>query len=54
MGEIYCSETEQLEEDVKSKMPGIEAVGIENILISRAQEKQDPQVQMAMLQRPEY
>jgi hypothetical protein len=51
MGEIYCSETEQLEEDVKSKMPGIEAVGIENILISRAQEKQDPQVQMAMLQK---
>ncbi len=51
MGEIYCSETEQLEEDIISKIPGVEAVSIENILISRAQEKQDPQVQMAMLQK---
>ncbi|NSW90002.1 MAG: DnaJ domain-containing protein [Firmicutes bacterium] len=51
MGEVYCNETEQLEEDIKSRMPTIEAVSFENILISEAQEKQDPQVQMAMLQK---
>lgn len=51
MGEIYCSETEQLEADIKANISEIEAVGFENILISRAQEKQDPQVQMAMLQK---
>lgn len=51
MGEIYCNETEQLEADIKAGIPEIEAVGFENILISKTQEKQDPQVQMAMLQK---
>jgi len=51
MGEIYCNDTGQLEEDIKAEIPVIEAVGFENILISQAQEKQDPQVQMAMLQK---
>lgn len=51
MGEIYCNITEQLEEDIKARIPGIEAVSLENILISKTQEKNDPQVQMAMLQK---
>ncbi|HOJ12232.1 MAG TPA: DnaJ domain-containing protein [Clostridiales bacterium] len=51
MGDIYCSDTENLEKTLKENIPEIEAVGIENILISNAQEKQDPQIQMAMLQK---
>lgn len=51
LGDIYSTDTDQLEIDLKAKIEGIEAIGIENLMVSAAQEKQDPQVQMAMMQK---
>jgi len=51
MGDIYCSDADKLQEDLKANISGVNAVGIENLLMSGSQEKQDPQVQIAMMQK---
>ncbi|NLC69497.1 MAG: hypothetical protein GX754_12110 [Clostridiaceae bacterium] len=51
MGSVYCAKQGQFEEDVKSLIDGVKEISTENIPISEAQERQDPQVQMAMLQK---
>jgi len=51
MGNLFCNDTEKLQADLISMIPGVEAVGTENLHISAQQEKQDPQMQMAMLQK---
>lgn len=51
MGTVYCADQEGFEEDVKSLIPEVTEFITENVPIYEAQEKQDPQVQMAMLQK---
>lgn len=51
MGNLLCNNTEKLEEDLVRLIPGVNAVGIENLYLSAQQEKTDPQMQMAMLQK---
>jgi len=51
MGDMYVVDLEQLETEIKTHIPGVNEVIIENIMISTTQEKQDPQVQVAMLQK---
>jgi hypothetical protein len=51
MGNLYCNNTEKLQEDMVNMIPEVVAVGIENLYMSAQQERQDPQMQMAMMQK---
>lgn len=51
MGNLFCNDTEKIQTDLVNMIPEVEAVGVDNLYISAQQERQDPQMQMAMLQK---
>lgn len=51
MGRIYCSDTDQLEEIIKSNIEGVKEVTVENLVVTEEQQQQDPQMYISMLQK---